>query len=127
MLNKDFTLENFDLQYVMNVTYITSYPQGACTCTEDDFCRCTVIEEEDVAINANPMNSQLLFDLFIENKIKYEREQKLSEMFDGVDINLYSIGRIISINKLYDKDSYEINISSGYYGEELDSVKLKKK
>jgi len=123
MLNKDFILADFNLRYVIDVDYHRSYPAGRCTC-ENDYCRCMVIDEDDVRINTNSINAQTLLDLFIENKTQYKREKKINETLEGSDINLYAIGRIIAINKLYDRNSYNVNISGGYYGEELDSVKI---
>lgn len=70
------------------------------------------------------MSAQTLLDLFIDNKTQYKREQKIRETLEGCDINLYAIGRIISTNRLYDKENYESDISWGYYGQEYDGLNL---
>jgi len=46
-------------------------------------------------------------------------KQKLNE------IDHYCINRILTILKVWDPDNWDINVSSGYYGEEIQSVELK--
>lgn len=123
MLKRDFKLSDYDLQYTLDVAYEMSYPDGYCTC-KDDYCRCTVINESDVQVDTSKLNAKALLDLFIENETQYERESKISETLEGSDINLYGIGRIISINRLYDRDSYTADVSWGYYGQEFDGIQL---
>ncbi len=122
MLKDNFTLVGQDLQYTLDVDYDSSYPNGRCTCG-DDYCRCTVINEEDVRINPNLLNAQTILYMFIGNKTQYKRDKKINETLEG-DITLYGIGRLMAINKMYSIDNYDVNIGGGYYGEELDSVKL---
>lgn len=48
----------------------------------------------------------------------YTDQTKLSE------IEIYCLDRILRIEKLYNKDSFEVNICSGYYGDEVQSVNI---
>lgn len=124
MLKDSYTLVGQNLSYIISVDYCSSYPDDdGCTCPEDDYCRCQVINIEDVNINAESITPETILDLFIESKSQYNRDIKINETLEG-DITLYGIGRIMSINKLYDKNNYEPQISGGYYGQELDSIIL---
>jgi len=48
----------------------------------------------------------------------YTDQIKLSE------IETYCLDRILRIEKLYDKDSFEVNTCGGYYGDEIESVHI---
>ncbi len=123
MFKKDFKLSECNLEYILNVDYHSSYPYDGCVC-DDTYCRCQVIKEEDVSVYLHSGSAKALLDSFIESESQYKREHKIIEALEDSDINLYGVGRIISINKLYDKDSYEPDITQGYYGEEFDGLYL---
>lgn len=123
MLKDNYTLVGENLHYTIDVDYTSSYPGDGCECPDNDYCRCQIIREEDVIINADSVTAETILNLFIENKSQFEREIKINQILE-TDITLYAIGRILSINKMYDNESYKPKISSGYYGEELDGISL---
>ena len=79
------------------------YERSGCTCN-DWPCRCTTIEHSWI----NEINTNDVIKNLMPNKI--------------TELEKYCFDRLCYINKVYDKDYYEINICPGYYGEEVDGV-----
>ena len=98
--------ERTNLQYVVDY----DYERSQCTCDayeRNDYCRCTTIERAWVeSINVN----------LIINKL-YKKYCKAPS-----EINEYCFDRICSAFRIYDKDYYEVESCSGYYGEEIGGV-----
>jgi hypothetical protein len=127
MINEDFTLVGHNFHYTIDVDYNHSYPGfNGCECPEWDYCRCQVINEEDIKINFSSLTPFDILTLFIDvsNKKQYERDKKIGETLND-DITEYGIGRIMSINGMYDKYSYDFLIEGGYYGAEFEGLKLR--
>jgi hypothetical protein len=99
LANKNFNYLNGVIDY----DYETYYPcQNGSDCCENDYCRCGQI------LNAEVTKLQKT-DIFV------------SESWSALnEIDLYCIERILTINKFWNTDSWEITVCSGYYGEEID-------
>lgn len=92
----------------------------------DSICRCsTIVNTKIKSIDINQIVDNI-YQIYFKNTKEEKRDSKLNEILNNIDktINLYTIDRIVRINRLWDKDNWEINVSGGYYGEELDSVIL---
>lgn len=100
-LNKNF-------QYHCEITYDTYYEcHTGSSCCDNDYCRCGVIQNAEIKETPEISSIVKLFG----NKLK--------------EIDKYCIDRILTINNVWDPDKYDICIRPGYYGEEIDFVKLK--
>lgn len=97
------TLSSKNWKY--QVSYDYDSDNSGCTCT--DYCRCGRII--NVKINHVP-NPWEIVNIF------YEKESKLAK---------YCIDRILTCLKIYLPDQWDVNICSGYYGEEVGSVRLR--
>lgn len=91
-----------NLQYILDY----DYNRSRCHC-DDDYCRCTTIEEA-----------------WIERLIVPDVVAELSNTYVNSDsvIDEYCFDRLCHIFKVYDKDFYDIDIQPGYYGEEIDGI-----
>ena len=103
---RDFLNQNF-YYHGVDVDYERTQCGGSSCDKCDGYSRCsriisTRVESVDLA---SIMNS-------------YTDETKLSE------IETYCLDRILRIEKLYDKNSFEVNTCSGYYGDEVESVHI---
>lgn len=96
-------------------------------CDDEGICRCYTITS--IYINNIDLNS-LSLSIFREVSSRdttAQRDRKLSTIIYGYDpdeANIYSIHRILTHNKLYDPENWEITWSGGYYGDELDRGKI---
>lgn len=94
--------EKTNLQYIIDY----DYERSACTC-DDDYCRCTTIERSWIeSIDVSHVIAEL--------------SKKYVDSANKID--KYCFDRICYINKIYDKDFYEIEHCAGYYGEEVGGV-----
>lgn len=83
------------------------YERSACHCDEPYVCRCTTIEHAWI----NNINVHKVVD-------ELYREHSKTDSY----IDEYCFDRICHAFRIYDKDSYEIDIGAGYYGEEVYGV-----
>jgi hypothetical protein len=94
--------------YYNGVTVYYDSDRENCNC--GSICRCQrIINTKIKEIN--------VFD--VTKTIINNYKQKLNE------IDHYCINRVLTILKVWDPDNWDINVSSGYYGEEIQSVELK--
>lgn len=95
-----------NLQYVVDY----DYERSQCTCdayANGDYCRCTTIERSWVT----DLNVSRVIDEMYRNHCRTVS-----------DIDKYCFDRICYMNKVYDKDFYDIEACYGYYGEEIRGV-----
>lgn len=86
-----------------------SYDRSDCVCRDDntDYCRCTsIVSSEIESIN---------FDGIVEDITK-------DKSFPIIN---YCIDRILRNNELYDTKNYEVDVSPGYYGQEVNGIQPK--
>jgi hypothetical protein len=92
-------------------------------CDDEGICRCYTITSID--INNIDLNSLALsiFSEVYNRDASAQRDRKITTIIHGYDLdeaNKYCIHRILTINKLYKHENWEISWSGGYYGDELD-------
>lgn len=91
-----------NLQWIVDY----DYDRTPCHCN-DDYCRCTKIVNEHVT------------SLNIKKVIKeFSNEYVKTNSY----IDSYCFDRICYAFRIYDKDSYEVEVGGGYYGEEVYGV-----
>ena len=95
-----------NLQWLMDY----DYERSRCHCgafRRGDYCRCTKIEHAWIdEIHVYKVISEL-----------YNKYSKTDS-----DVDKYCFDRICTAFKIYDKNYYEIEVSAGYYGEEIDGI-----
>jgi hypothetical protein len=96
-------------------------------CDDEGICRCfritnVVIRDIDVLYISNSIFSEI----FNTKSTQYKRDNKLNQILYGFnqEIDLYCIDRILRINKLWDPENWDPHWSSGYYGDEVDSIEI---
>ena len=97
-----WTFNKTNLQWIVDY----DYERSECHCN-DEYCRCTTIEHAWVdKINVHKVIEEL-----------YRRHSRTDS-----DIDKYCFDRICYAFNIYDKDYYEVETGSGYYGEEVYGV-----
>lgn len=59
------------------------------------------------------------------SKKSLKRDNILDKLLNCENIDIYCINRILSTNKLYNSENWELEISDGWYTQELENVNLK--
>lgn len=114
-----------DLSYVIDYDYNTNYTCAESGCHEEGICRCGTLEDFIIkSVYFNSFVDYLFGSIFDKNTKEYKRISKINEATDIPNIDRYIIDRVLRKNKAYDVTYYYENISSGYYGEELDDIHM---
>jgi hypothetical protein len=122
-------LLNIDFYYSgVGVNYDTSYSCDQSGCDEDGTCRCgeivnPVVTDVDLLIIVEKIYDEFFDDDDIKTRI---RDEKINEVLFGTgrDFDYYTIDRIIRSSKIWETHFWDIEVCAGYYGEELNGVKL---
>lgn len=110
-----------------DVDYRYVYDCEGYGCDEEGICRCGTIEEEAVtSVDISAMTKAIYETLFEEGKAA-ERNDAINMVLYGVgkDIDIYCIDRILRHKKVWDHECWDIEVAGGYYGQEIESVKLR--
>lgn len=98
-------------------------------CLDDNICRCYKINSIEIKkINIDQI-TQNLFDSFHSDSELLKRDRKITSLVYDYDIELidrYCIDRILTINKVWKNNLWDFSTMFGYYGEEVQSIYLKK-
>jgi hypothetical protein len=96
-------------------------------CEEEGICRCgTIVDQEIEKVDIKKI-TDIIYNLYFgENTLSNIRENKLKTILYGTgkDLDIYTIDRILRKFKIWEEYIWEINVVGGYYGEELDSIKM---
>lgn len=105
-------LFDFNFQYVVDISYDTKYEcENGSSCCDGDMCRCGRIYNAEIT-------EKRIIDAILNTC------HILSEEFNP--IRLYLLDRLLTINKIYDPENWEIDIEEGWYGEEIRGCFIKK-
>lgn len=96
-----------DFQYDADIDYDTRYDCDANGCNEDGICRCGVL----TGVRVNSISTGSLLD-WLSSAIPS----------DATDLDCYILERLIK--HTLRTDMFEVHTCGGYYGEEVDSVKI---
>ena len=114
-----------DFKYSVSYNYDTVYSCEESGCNEEGICRCgyvtnTYLKSVDVGSIANNLYSEI-FD----NSISTKRHNAINSLWGiSEDIEKYTIDRILRINKVWKPEFWDINVTGGYYGQEVGEVVL---
>ena len=114
-----------DFKYMVSYDYDTIYSCEESGCNEEGICRCghitnTYLNKVDV--------SEIVTDIYSEifdNSISTKRHNAINSLWGiSLEIQKYTIDRILRVNKIWKPQFWNINVSGGYYGQEIDEVVL---
>jgi hypothetical protein len=115
MLINDFVDSFIDFEY------LNEYSCEKSGCEDDGICRCSSI----IDINIKNIKLSQLTDIIYEyylpvDRISRKRDLCISKiLYGGESVDKYCIYRILSNNKVYIPNNWELKIVSGYYGQEI--------
>ena len=114
-----------DFKYMVSYDYDTIYSCEESGCNEEGICRCghitnTYLNKVDVSAIVTNIYSEI-FD----NSISTKRNNAINSLWGiSSEIQKYTIDRILRVNKIWKPEFWNINVSGGYYGQEIDEVIL---
>lgn len=109
----NFYVEMPNWLYTLEYDYEESKTCEESSCREEGICRCGTIENTTITeVGITQSEITIKIDGKNKRKIIYKRSK----------IDKYCIDRLLHIHNVYDKESYELGICNGYYGEEICSA-----
>lgn len=111
-----------DLQNIVSLKYDRDFQCiGVC---EAITCRCSKIKKIEIESVDIPKLSEIIYNIYFDNSDRSIRDLKLSDLLNNItkSLNMYTIDRILRINKIWEKSSLDISLMQGYYGEEINDV-----
>jgi hypothetical protein len=117
-------LKDKDFRWVIDYDYDTRYSCQESGC--DMICRCGTIHSEVITkIDVDAIVGEIYSEYF-DNSLSTIRNNTINNILNGItkEIDIYTIDRIIRYHKVFDSNVWEINITGGYYGEEIDTITL---
>ena len=113
-------------KYHTNYDYDAHRDCGAHGCDEEGICRCETLENAHVVTVDIPSIGNEIYNSIFDNSLSSKRNSAINSILGGVskEIDIYTIDRILRINKAYEPTNWEVQVCSGYYGQEIDDVIL---
>lgn len=114
-----------DFKYSVSYNYDTEYSCEESGCIEEGICRCGYITNTYLNnVDVSALTSNIYMEIF-DNSISTKRQNTINSLW-GItsEIDNYTIDRILRINKVWKPEFWEINVSGGYYGQEVIDVVL---
>jgi len=110
-----------------DVDYRYEYDCANSGCDDEGICRCGTIHDEVVCSVDISAMTQKIYEEFFEQGKAAERNDAINKVLYGIgkDIDIYCIDRILRSRKVWEPQSWHIEISGGYYGQEIGPVYLK--
>jgi hypothetical protein len=117
------------LDYYWNGVEIEYGTENSCResgCDDEGICRCGKIVDKEVRGVDISKIVEKIYNLLFENTKITKRNNKINQVLYGVtdEIDFYTIDRIIRSNKIWEDYKWDIKVSGGYYGQEIDGVFL---
>lgn len=115
-----------------NFRYHTDYDYNdyrdcsAYGCDEEGICRCGTIEDAHVISVNIPNMVNEIYSNYFDDTLATRRNSTINSILGGVskEIDIYTIDRILRINKAYEPTNWEVQVCGGYYGQEIDDIIL---
>ena len=116
--------QNF--RYNVNYDYSDYRNCDAYGCDDEGICRCGTIENAHVLTVDIPSIVNEIYANHFDNSLATKRNSTINTILGGVtkEIDLYTIDRILRINKAYEPTNWEVQVCGGYYGQEIDDIIL---
>jgi hypothetical protein len=113
-------------KYHTNYDYDAYRDCGAHGCDEEGICRCETLENAHVVTVDIPSIVNEIYNSIFDSSLSSKRNSTINSILGGVskEIDIYTIDRILRINKAYEPTNWEVQVCGGYYGQEIDDVLL---
>ena len=113
-------------KYHTNYDYDASRDCSAHGCDEEGICRCETLENAHVVTVDIPSIVNEIYNSIFDSSLSSKRNSAINSILGGVskEIDIYTIDRILRINKAYEPTNWEVQVCGGYYGQEIDDVLL---
>ncbi len=113
-------------KYHTNYDYDSYRNCGDHGCDEEGICRCETLENAHVVTVNIPSIVNEIYNSIFDNSLASKRNSAINSILGGVskEIDIYTIDRILRINKAYEPTNWEVQVCGGYYGQEIDDVLL---
>ena len=115
-----------DFKYDLTYDYDNYTSCSESGCDEEGICRCSTIENAHVISVNIPNMVNHIYDNYFDDSISTKRNSTINSILGGVskEIDIYTIDRILRINKAYEPSNWDVQVCGGYYGQEIDDVIL---
>lgn len=118
-------LKDIDLQWYIDYDSDTYYNCDENDC--DSICRCGKIENVVFnSVNVTEIANTIYNSMYDATSLVDKRDIRIEQVLSGLskDVKLYVIDRILRKYKIWDQDTFEVDICGGYYGEEMQSITI---
>lgn len=114
-----------DFKYMVSYDYDTIFSCEESGCIEEGICRCGHITNTYLnKVHISKITQNIYSEIF-DKSISTKRNNALNSLWGiSEEIERYTIDRILRINKIWKPESWNINVSGGYYGQEIDDIVL---
>jgi hypothetical protein len=121
-----FELVDFDFQFT-GVTLDTrwSYSCKESGCDDEGICRCGTVDYKRVSnVNMTRVIERIIEMTFGTMDKQKKRESRINELLGLPDMEIlhYATERICRSHKIWSPEKWNIDVSAGYYGEEVEGV-----
>lgn len=120
---------NLKKNYVYSIDYDTigEYDCENHGCKDEGICRCYKISDVEILkVDVLSITMDIYSQIYNTKSTQYKRDNKLNKILFGYDsdVEIYCIDRVLRNHKIYKTEYWEGIWSSGYYGDELDSIEM---
>ena len=115
-----------DFRYHTDYNYNDFRDCKSSFCEEEGICRGGIIENAHIiSVNIPSMVDEIYKNHF-DDTLSTKRNSTINSILGGVskEIDIYTIDRILRINKVYKPSNWEVKVCGGYYGQEIDDIIL---
>lgn len=114
-----------DFKYMVSYDCDTVYSCSESGCYDEGICRCGYITNtylNRVDVSAIVTN---IYSIIFDNSISTKRNNAINSLWGiSEEIEKYTIDRILRVNKIWKPELWNISVSGGYYGQEVDEIVL---
>jgi len=112
-----------DFQSFINVDYDYYSSCEEYGCNEEGICRCGEISNTSIKlVNVGKISNEI-YSLYFDDSVSTKRNAVIQSLWGiTTELNKYTIDRILRLNKIWMPENWEVNISNGYYGQEIEEV-----
>jgi hypothetical protein len=106
--------------------YDTNFSCEESGCNDEGICRCGRISNAVVeSVDLTRLTDEIWLQFTPDTEKQRRRENKIAQLlYGGETVDKYCIYRILVINKVYETSNWEVIVTGGYYGDEIESVEI---
>jgi len=116
-----------DFLHLISSTQSGHYPCPQGKCRDFGVCDCMVITDFQIEkIDFTAIVRSVYRQVFRPDGKVYSLEKKINEILYGFssDFDLHLVERILSINKLYLPEKWNVTVDDGYYGQRISKIEM---